>query len=333
MWKLVKCAVQGRGHVKAGTPCQDKVCTYTGNGVSVIALADGAGSARLSHFGAQRVTQFVCEEFSDHFDDWFQEPDGVLVKKQLVQKILEQLTDLRQELNCELRDLASTLLVVAAKEDCFLLIHIGDGVIGYWRDGELKVASHPENGEFANITFFTTSSNAISTMKIAKGNLGNIAGFVLMSDGTAESFYSHQTSSLAGVLAKIMKMTLIFPQEKIEKDLLESFEQVVIQRTHDDCSLALMVRPTDSFTGFEDLSQEEKCDVLEINMLTPDIKKKLARYTKIMRMINRRPSCTLVSLSREIHLKPKYTRKYLMNVLRCGLIQSCKNGHYKSSVK
>lgn len=333
MWRTVKCAVQGRGHVKAGIPCQDKVCTSSGNGVSVIALADGAGSARLSHFGAERITQFVCEEFSDHFDDWFQESDGVLVKKQFVQKIQEQLADLQQELECELRDLASTLLLVAVKEEHFLLVHIGDGVIGFWKNGELKVASQPENGEFANTTIFTTSNDAVSTMKIIKGRLGTVAGFVLMSDGAAESLYSRQTRSLAGVLAKIMQMTLIFPQEKIEKDLLESFQQAVIQRTQDDCSLALMVRPTGSFTGFEDLSREDKGNILEISMLTPDIKKKLARYSKIMRMINRHPSCTLVSLSREIHLKTKYTRKYLMNLLRCGLIQSSKKGHYHSSIK
>lgn len=68
-WKSVCSAVQGRGHAKKDIPCQDKVARREENGVHVIALADGAGSAALSHFGAQVVvncaTDFVAEKFFD----------------------------------------------------------------------------------------------------------------------------------------------------------------------------------------------------------------------------------------------------------------------------
>ena len=47
MWKTLQCAVQGRSHIKTEIPCQDKTFTSIENGVSVIALADGAGSANL----------------------------------------------------------------------------------------------------------------------------------------------------------------------------------------------------------------------------------------------------------------------------------------------
>lgn len=42
------------------------------------------------------------------------------------------------------------LLLAAVSEERFLLVHIGDGVIGYLDGDTLKVASVPDNGEFAN---------------------------------------------------------------------------------------------------------------------------------------------------------------------------------------
>ena len=47
MWRSVCCAMQGSGHKKSGVPCQDKTFRLNKNNVHVIALSDGAGSARL----------------------------------------------------------------------------------------------------------------------------------------------------------------------------------------------------------------------------------------------------------------------------------------------
>lgn len=68
----------------------------------------------------------------------------------LIEKIHSQLRELAEDMECEMRDLASTLLFTAVRNGNYILCHIGDGVLGYLKDGELKVASKPENGEFAN---------------------------------------------------------------------------------------------------------------------------------------------------------------------------------------
>lgn len=44
---------------------------------------------------------------------------------------MDGLEKLAQELDCLVKDLASTLLVVAVKNGKYLILHIGDGVIGY----------------------------------------------------------------------------------------------------------------------------------------------------------------------------------------------------------
>ena len=68
MWSVIKCAVQGLGHKDKDVPCQDKVYNLTKNGVTAIALADGAGSAKFSHYGAELVTTYICEKFCNDFE-------------------------------------------------------------------------------------------------------------------------------------------------------------------------------------------------------------------------------------------------------------------------
>ena len=89
MWKTVQCAVQGKSHVKDNIPCQDKT--------HVIALADGAGSAKLSHFGAECVTTFICHELTDNFEKFFNAEDGVAVKKELMSKIWLSLDEIARK--------------------------------------------------------------------------------------------------------------------------------------------------------------------------------------------------------------------------------------------
>lgn len=75
--------------------------------------------------------------------------------------------------------------------DQFLILHLGDGVVGYVKDGRAQVATGPDNSEFANQTSFLTTKGSASAMRILRGSgsLAGVDGFILMSDGTAHSLY------------------------------------------------------------------------------------------------------------------------------------------------
>ena len=216
----------------------------------VSALADGAGSAKLSHFGAERVTQYMCTCMKEGFSEFYDENDGTAFKHQIVSGIISELKELAEEKGCDVKELASTLLVVSVKEDKYILLHIGDGVIGYLKKDGLKVASAPDNDLFANVTFFTTSENAVSKMKILKGSLGAIEGFVLMSDGSGASLYNKKERMLAPAVAKIMKLAKISDIFMLEKRVAESFDKVIKTKTTDDCSIAIMMNDG-NFQGYE----------------------------------------------------------------------------------
>ena len=320
MWNVIQCAAQGRSHIKSDIPCQDKTYSAFDNDTQVIALADGAGSAKLSHYGAETVTKFICLELTEKFDTYFSDNDGASVKQQLIEGMLKSLSKTANQLECEIIELASTLLFVAIKNNQFIIAHIGDGVVGYLENDEMKIASQPENGEFVNTTVFTTSKDAIKTMKLIKGPLGEIQGFVLMSDGTETSLYSKKERKLADVLKKIMQMSTIISVDKVQEQLEQSFENVIVNATTDDCSIAMLVKRNDDFKGYLQLDNRQKQKLLGLNSSTS--KKTIRRYDDILLYLQNNQSISQVA--RRIHLKQKYTKKYIDKLCMLNFIE--KNG-------
>lgn len=328
MWNMIQCAVQGRGHIKSQTPCQDKTCTLYQNGTYVIALADGAGSAAMSHFGAEHVIKSMCEELVKNFDMYYAEEDGVAIKRKIISDLRDGLDKVAQIHSCSARDLASTLLVVAIKNGKYILVHVGDGVIGYLKNNELKIASKPENGEFANMTVFVTSADALQTMKLMKGQLGEIRGFALMSDGTEASFYNKKENTLAPALRKLMALSQLLDCTCLEEEVRRSFEDVVKKNTTDDCSLVLLVEEEYSFRGYNNLSVDEKKAILgykaeELSAWN------LRIFNKILKLLV--CPCTLETLAKKMWARKTFINKFIEVLLEHNLI-ICDEGVYRTAV-
>lgn len=317
MWNSVQCAVQGRGHIKTDTPCQDKTRFLCENDTSVIALADGAGSATMSHFGAEFVTKKICELLTQQFDLYYNEDDGVAIKRVIVGTLMEGLEKLAQDLNCEVKDLASTLLVVAVKDGKYIILHIGDGVIGYVKNEELKIASQPENGEFVNTTVFVTSRDVLSTMKMMKGQLNGITGFALMSDGTEASLYNKREKSLAPALKKIMDLSHVMKVDCLQDEVERSFENVIKNSTTDDCSLIVLVEEDYSFRGYRNLNEAEKRVFLGVSEIM-GCEKRIKRYDDILNYLE--TSKDLSQVSKHIYLRKKYAKKHIEFLISKNLV-------------
>ncbi|UWP69556.1 PP2C family serine/threonine-protein phosphatase [Subdoligranulum variabile] len=325
MWHFLQCAVQGRGHRQSELPCQDKTFCLYANGVYVSALADGAGSARLSHEGAQAVCELLCRDMTENFAAYVSQKDGVAVKQKILGCVRDCLHQLSGRLSCKMEDLASTLLVAAVNEEHFILAHIGDGVIGYLKDDELHVASHPDNGEFANTTVFTTSPSALSSMRLFKGKVASIDGIVLMSDGTEMSLYDKAHRTLAPILKRIMQMSIYLPADKLHELLLRSFEELITQNTTDDCSIAILTNDRDCFHGFCSLPTTRQKEILCLSSRASTVR--LHRYCEILQLLQDKHTLRQVSL--HIHLKPRHTLRHLRRLLSLHLIER-QGAYYKS---
>lgn len=241
-WKLASSYVTGRGHYLNNVSCQDRtfelIKSHSTGTFYGLALADGAGSCKYSDLGAEIITEKILSFIKSNFSSLFRSNK---ISQDLLDYIDAALNNVAKEQNIEVKDLSSTLLFVALKEDKFIIGHIGDGVIGVLdKNNEIHVLSHPENGEFSNSTYFTTSSNYPSRMRIKKGVIQNSIGFILMSDGTANSLYDIKNKILAEVNVDIINWLDEENSETVKLALTENLENIIKKKTLDDCSLGVI---------------------------------------------------------------------------------------------
>jgi serine/threonine protein phosphatase PrpC len=243
-WKIASSYVRGQGHIKKDIPCQDRTYKLVQKHKSGIfyglALADGAGSCQYSDIGAEHITKkilyFLKSKFS--YITRYRNPIPSILKF-----IEKELTELANSKKIDFKELSSTLLFVVIKNDKFVIGHIGDGIIGVLnKDNSIKVVSYPENGEYSNSTFFTTSIKHKRRLRILKGTIKNAKGFILMSDGTEESLFDKKNNSLLKTNVEIINWLKNNSENKVEQALHTNLKDLISKNTHDDCSIGIMQR-------------------------------------------------------------------------------------------
>jgi len=237
--------VRGRGHAAEGTHVQDRTAYKHHRGVQVLCLADGAGSASHAEYGAQTVVDAGCALLVDRFEEFSTGEDAADAREIITRTLVCALEDTARRVGCEVLDLASTFLAVAASADRFVVAHIGDGVIGYVKNGEMKVASAPDNAEFANETTFVTSSTAASSLRLFRGSLEAVSGFILMSDGASASLFDQRARTLAPACAKLISIVASAPARQsknpeYKKRVKRVIDTQVRPATKDDCAIGIL---------------------------------------------------------------------------------------------
>ncbi|MFW3894936.1 PP2C family serine/threonine-protein phosphatase [Pseudomonas bharatica] len=234
----------GRSHILSGLPCQDYAAARTQQDFACIALADGAGSKTHSADGARAVVKAVMRALADRFEELW-----TLSQDDPAEACAELLTGCRSALErqairlcCEYSELASTLLFVAHSKGRYLAGHVGDGcVVHQQEDGQIAVLSHPENGEYTNTTFFMTDKTVEQHFRLYRGECGLGSGFVIMSDGTAESLYRRADRSPAtAAVGKIIAWCCTASAKKMRDALTANLENSFASKTTDDCSIAVL---------------------------------------------------------------------------------------------
>lgn len=236
--------IAGRSHSKTNTPCQDYAATRIQGDFACIALADGAGSKKHSAYGARSVVKAVTRALAKRFDElWaISDESPAEASSELIGCCLSALKHQAQKLNCELSQLASTLMFVAHSKGRFLAGHVGDGCIIHQQDdGDVAVISHPENGEYANTTFFVTDPGVHSHFRLYRGSSGLGSGFVVMSDGTAESLYRRANKSPAApAIRKLISWCSTTSPKEMRAALAKNLENSFSAKSADDCSIGVL---------------------------------------------------------------------------------------------
>jgi serine/threonine protein phosphatase PrpC len=266
IWKIASSYIIGQGHISKNIPCQDRTFKLVDekflnktikrkffknrsaikrrikkidfeNSFYGLSLADGAGSCKYSDIGAEFITQEILKYVKRNFEDLFKDGNlSLTLLSHIENKLYSKTTS-----SISFKDLSSTLLFIAIKNNKFLIGHIGDGVIGMLdNNNNLKTISKPDNGEYSNSTFFTTSVSYPNRLRMLKGTLKSASGFILMSDGAEESLYDKKAESLSNTNKIIINWLKENSEKDVEKALYNNLEQIISKQTSDDCSIGIM---------------------------------------------------------------------------------------------
>lgn len=238
-WVVAGTYVTGLSHIKKNVCCHDRFAYKKKNDVVCMSLADGAGSVKYPEIGAEIATNQVNKMVTEKFDGLFNAEPGA-TRLKITHAIRTSMGIHAKEKLVDKKEFATTLIFASVKDDRFIAGHIGDGVLGYLENNELKLLSLPDNGEFVNETYFITSDSYKRRFRIFKGNLNAISGFVLMTDGTCESLFDKKNRILAPVLLTMFDWLDNFSIEEVNTALYENFENLVKRNTTDDCSIGFM---------------------------------------------------------------------------------------------
>jgi hypothetical protein len=189
-WRVFGAAVIGTSHLEGGLPCQDAFARRTVGDLLVAAVCDGAGSAPLSHVGAGFIASGVVDALASRLPpgdnvvsampaDAFKALSASVVGE--VRAALQALAEGRQH---ALSDHAATLVGVVADGQGGFFFHIGDGVGAAQAAAGTVAVSLPENGEYANETYFVTGADWLGHLRITPFG-GPVGCVTLMSDGAA----------------------------------------------------------------------------------------------------------------------------------------------------
>lgn len=254
-WRQVSAFTAGTSHLRDGLPCQDHCSSLAlvdddRHEVLVAVLSDGAGSASHSQVGAA----LACSLFESEIRDLLAAGGTIAeVGEEFGHGWLERLSaevQLRaEEAGVPHREFACTFLGAVSGADSTVFLQVGDGGIVYSVAGtpdQFEVAGWPQEGEYANSTWFATEPGAAGKLAVTRVD-GPVARLALFSDGLQRLALSFaDRAAFAPFFLPLFRYLEGADQEGLAgmraglEDFLDS--PPVNKRTDDDKSLVLATR-------------------------------------------------------------------------------------------
>jgi hypothetical protein len=244
-WRFIAAKATGTSHKNTSLECQDYFNYFYESNFLVLALADGAGSAKFGGEGARlAVTEVVREVVYNLY--YKSSEDILLVLRNAAIKARNEVFTLAQTRGVLVREFSSTLLVAVLSDMGGATLQIGDGVIVAREmfDNSWCWQTWPMHGEFVNTTRFLTDLNALEQLEI-ETLPSTTSDLVLLSDGLERLALDMMNKNVFNPFFDGMIKPIISCEGSGRNDTLslqlESFlhSERISSRTDDDVSLIL----------------------------------------------------------------------------------------------
>ena len=267
---------RGRSHAQDGKPRDDdfRVSFNPQNGWYVLAVADGAGSAKYSREGSRiacDVTEEYCKNYLAERGDALEEAVALYAadrSREALQPVVEKVHDVlfraateayraivrRKDecLSAVLKDFSTTLLLAICRKFSFgwfvASFGVGDGAIAiYDRDADtVRLLNEPDGGEFAGQTRFLTMESIFrDRTRIRMSIVPDFTALMLMTDGISDPFFETDAN-----LARKEKWDALWDSLSKEADLSDDNPEAATQLlrwldfwspgNHDDRTIAIL---------------------------------------------------------------------------------------------
>jgi hypothetical protein len=261
IWRTVRASVVGTSHVERGVDCQDYSAFSTldigDNRAMVVAVADGAGSASHSQYGAE----LVCTSFVAEVENKLRNGAGLAdldetFGKDWLHYIQQRIVDIATSKETSQREYASTFLGAILDDESAVFYQVGDGGILYSpieRDGEFFWGLVPKESEYANTTDFVTDKDAHDKIQCQFLSLP-VSKLMIFTDGMQNLAIDYSQGTPGIPFVPFLKPMFAPFESSASVDLTEKLRtflgsETVNERTDDDKTLVLIVR--ESTTSIE----------------------------------------------------------------------------------
>lgn len=245
-WRVAGASVVGTSHLRAALPCQDAHLVSDEDGVLLIAVADGAGSAPRSGEGARRAVSRSLAALKVAtaplpLDEAAWQATMTLAFAE-ARHALETLAEAEEE---PLSAFATTLTCVAVADGWLAVGQIGDGAaVAQDAGGTFFTTIPPHRGEYANETRFLTSPNGLAQPEV-RVYQGAVQALAVTTDGLLKLAlllpdYAPHPPFFQPLLQWVAQADAGADAQEALATFLAS--ERVSSRTHDDKTLVLATR-------------------------------------------------------------------------------------------
>jgi len=246
MWRYAAARTTGSSHLKRGEVCQDRFEVWSAEGVLLVAVSDGAGSAQRAEIGAEVAVQQALASMRARLPEASDWPELIASAFDAARSAVLGRADAE---GLPARDFACTLLLVALSPEGGAAGQIGDGVIALRDDAEegWSWVFWPQKGEYANMTRFLTDPEGASPPDLA-GIRPSVFEIALMTDGLEALALNYSERSahdpfFEGVLAPLRSTEAIGEVEGLSIGLADFLAAPrVSERADDDLTLVIATR-------------------------------------------------------------------------------------------
>jgi hypothetical protein len=182
MWKVIGASVTGTSHQARGTACEDVSGWRIDQGVTCLAVADGAGSRHKSRSGAEVAVQrallaaSACAGRADGGDPatWF---------PLVLNDVREHIATLADAEGEEIGAYATTLGVAVITGRAICIGQVGDTIAVLGCAGQYRTVDPAAHPEYVNETSFVTDDDAPDQLRVTVEPATDVDAVFLSTDG------------------------------------------------------------------------------------------------------------------------------------------------------